>query len=152
MRRSLAVLLVGCLLLAACSSTSSDSHKVATGVVTGDIRETVKGLITAALNDDADTFSTYLASSCGNPKNSIAAITALRGLLPKGHVSVELPKVDAQMLDENHVKVTAFSGLKVSVDDKPLPDTVALAITEPELRFVKENGNWRLETCAAVGG
>jgi hypothetical protein len=152
MRRSSAVLLVGCLLLAACSSPSSDSHEVATGVVTDEIRETVKGLITAALNDDADTFSTYLASSCGNPKNPIAAIAALRALLPKGHVSVELPKVDAQMLDENHVKVTALSGLKVSVDDKPLPDTVALAITEPELRFVKENGNWRLETCAAVGG
>jgi hypothetical protein len=152
MRRSSAVLLVGCLLLAACSSRSSDSHEVATGVVTDEIRETVKGLITAALSGDADTFSTYLASSCGNPKNSIAAIAALRGLLPEGQVNVELPKVDAQLLDENHVKVTALSGLKVSVDDTPLPDTVALAITEPELRFVRENGKWRLETCAAVGG
>lgn len=140
------------MLLAACSSRSSDPHEVATGVVTDEIRETVKGLITAALNGDADAFSTYLASSCGNPKSSIAAIAALRGLLPEGHLNVEVPKVDAQILDENHVKVTALSGLKVSVDDRALPDTVALAITEPELRFVRENGNWRLETCASVGG
>ena len=151
-RRSLAVLLLGCVLLAACGGQSNDSRERASGAVTNEIRETVKGLVTAALNGDADGFSSYVASSCANPDSSIAAAAALRRLLPEGHLNVEVAQVDAEVVDENHVTVTALSELKVSVDDKPLPEAVALAIAEPELRFVREDGKWRLENCEDIGG
>lgn len=151
-RRSLAVLLLCCALLAACGGQSNDPRERASDAVTNEIREAVKGLVAAALNGDADGFSSYVASSCANPENSIAAAAALRRLLPEGHLNVEVSQVDAEVVDEDHVTVTALSELKVSVDDKPLPEAVALAIAEPELRFVRENGKWLLENCEDIGG
>ena len=96
---------------------------------------------------DEDAFAQYLASSCDRSGNPLAAVAALRNLLPEGQIEVQLPTVQVDYRDPDHVTVNALPDMKILVDGEELPESTAVAIVGPKLDFVREGGSWRLESC-----
>ena len=76
----------------------------------------------------------------------------LRGLLPNGEISVEVPEVEFDVVDGDQVTVTALPGLEVLVNDETVQENVATGITHAALKLLREDGVWRVENCEDVGG
>ncbi len=151
MLRSIPASFIICLFFVACGGGSNSVHVTPVDNAPSDIKEAVEGILTAALAGDEGGFSQYLSSSCDNPGNFIAAVGALRGILPKGQLEVQLPTVQVDYRDSDHVTVRALPGLTVLVDGKALPESTELSLAGPHLELAREAGSWRLENCADLG-
>ena len=151
--RLLALLLVGAgLVFGACGGGSSEDSAPSGGPVTeDDIRATMEGVLTAALNGDAAGFAAYLASSCEREEELAQSVGLLRSLLgdlaAEEEVSVRLPEVEYDIADANHVTVTGLPGLQLLVDDQPAGGGVATGVANVSLKLVREDRAWRIESC-----
>lgn len=151
MRSILALPLIAALLFAACGGGSS-SPPPATGSVSNEaVRATVEGALRAALNGDADAFSGYLASSCQGKEDLSRGVGLLRSLLgglgAEGKISVDVPDVDYDISDADHVTVTGLPGLQILVNDEAAGAGIATGIANVSLKLVREGDRWKIASC-----
>ena len=133
--RALLCLLVLFWLLTACGGSSTEDE----------LRSRLEGFFEAVLTGDAPSLDDYVSDSCAEKAEFLAAVSAEPAV---EDAEVEVPDGAFSFDVESGVAVAnrSFRSLPLLVNGKPLRDDPS---NDVPLKFVQEDGVWRVENCGA---